>query len=502
MTDRSLGAIDLDGGLERLLDRSRALDLTASAIAIADSSATLVFQNAAFARLNSTLRESGDGVADGSPLFPSDQTSALIRDCLLAARPGSLRRTFFYGRRMPVELTLVFRPVLDASTSSVYAVVITIGEESIEFDGRHLARRQETIREQVARIEQLTRSGETSSRLVRTLLRDTPFAVMLIDAKRRVLQMNRSCEEFLATSTREARGRTCDDYIVCFQCRECCPILDRDESIWRQETEVLGAGGARTPTLRSAVRLGDSDEPIILEAFVDISELKQKNRQLESYVYSASHDLRSPLVTVAGFLGLMDRSARAGRWQEFGKHQERVMAAVETMAGRLDALLRTARAGYLRLELEDVRLDEVVARAIELVMPSDVDPTVDVEIKTGPVLVRGDQERLLEVFQNLVDNAVRFMGDQERPRVEIGARAADAWVTCHVSDNGVGIDVRHQEEIFGLFSKLGANAGTGVGLALVKQIVESHGGRIWARSDGPGAGSSFHFTLPAAAKRG
>ena len=113
-----------------------------------------------------------------------------------------------------------------------------------------------------------------------------------------------------------------------------------------------------------------------------------------------------------------------------------------------------------------------------------------------PVVLRGDRPRLVEVFQNLVDNAVKFMGDQQAPRVEIGVEHAGDETVIFVRDNGIGIDPRHQQKIFDPFEKLDPGAqGTGLGLALVKRIVEVHGGRIWVESAGAGRGATFRFTL-------
>ena len=100
-------------------------------------------------------------------------------------------------------------------------------------------------------------------------------------------------------------------------------------------------------------------------------------------------------------------------------------------------------------------------------------------------------------LQNLIDNAVKYMGEQPAPRVEIGAEVNDEVVVCSVRDNGIGIEPRHHERIFGLFEQLDQKMeGTGIGLALVQRIVEMHGGRIWVESEGQGHGSTFWFTLP------
>jgi signal transduction histidine kinase len=126
-----------------------------------------------------------------------------------------------------------------------------------------------------------------------------------------------------------------------------------------------------------------------------------------------------------------------------------------------------------------------------------------VTVQTQPDLpaVHGDRQRLVEVLQNLLDNAAKFMGDQPDPRIEIGQHGedADGQPILFVRDNGVGIEPQYHERVFGLFNKLDAQTeGTGVGLALVRRIVEVHGGRIWVESDGVGHGATFCFTLPPA----
>src|SRR5262249_1276789 len=121
---------------------------------------------------------------------------------------------------------------------------------------------------------------------------------------------------------------------------------------------------------------------------------------------------------------------------------------------------------------------------------------VQVHIAPDLPVVVGDRSRLLEVLQNLVDNAVKFMGTQPTPRIEIGFREKEKETVYYVQDNGVGIDPRYHEKIFGLFERLESEgAGTGMGLALFKRIIEGHGGRIWVESAGQGCGSMFFFPL-------
>ena len=122
---------------------------------------------------------------------------------------------------------------------------------------------------------------------------------------------------------------------------------------------------------------------------------------------------------------------------------------------------------------------------------------IKVDVEENPPVVHGDRPRLVEVMQNLIDNAAKFMGDQPVPQIDIGVQRENNQHIFFVRDNGIGIQSAYQEKVFGLFDKLDAQSeGTGVGLALAKRIVEVHGGQIWVESEGKGQGSTFCFTIP------
>ena len=124
---------------------------------------------------------------------------------------------------------------------------------------------------------------------------------------------------------------------------------------------------------------------------------------------------------------------------------------------------------------------------------------VEVVVQLDLPAVLGDHKRIAEVMQNLIENAIKYRGAQAALHIEIGTRQEGKECVFFVSDNGKGIDPALHERIFGLFNKLDANSeGTGVGLALVKRIVEVHGGRVWVESEGEGTGSRFCFTVPGA----
>ena len=176
---------------------------------------------------------------------------------------------------------------------------------------------------------------------------------------------------------------------------------------------------------------------------------------------------------------------------------ERISDAADKMARLLGELLELSRIGHQMNAPETVALDELTQEAIAQLAGPIAARGVRVEMRPEMPAVWGDQVRLLEVFQNLIDNAVKFMGDEPAPRVEVSARLCDGMVLCSVRDNGIGIAPEYHKNIFGLFNRLNQRIdGTGIGLTLVKRIVEVHGGRIWIESEGAGKGSTFYFTLP------
>ncbi len=227
------------------------------------------------------------------------------------------------------------------------------------------------------------------------------------------------------------------------------------------------------------------------------AELELRNAEMERFVYTVSHDLKTPLVTIKGFVGLLERDVRAADHRQMTHDVARIGEAADTMRRLLEDLLELSRVGRLMNPAEPIRLTEVARDATKLLTArsSQIPIRIDPHMPT----VDGDRQRLLEVYQNLIENAVKFLGDQPAPRIEIGAEEKGDEVLCWVRDNGIGIDPAYQEQVFGLFERLDQRIpGTGVGLALVKRIVEVHGGRCRIESEGRGRGCAIYFTLPPA----
>jgi PAS domain S-box-containing protein len=231
-----------------------------------------------------------------------------------------------------------------------------------------------------------------------------------------------------------------------------------------------------------------------------ISELENKNAELERFTYTVSHDLKSPLFTIRGFLGYLAQDALSGNQARLKSDIQRITDATDKMQRLLNELLELSRVGRLTNEPTYFQFADMVREALELVQGRIMARGIHVSMEPNLPMVYGDRPRLTEVLQNLVDNAAKFMGDQTEPQIEIGCDGEEEGNPIfYVRDNGMGIAPEHFERVFGLFNKLDPKTdGTGIGLALVKRIIEVHGGRIWLES-GVGKGSTFFFTLPSLA---
>lgn len=257
-----------------------------------------------------------------------------------------------------------------------------------------------------------------------------------------------------------------------------------------QKNELVGIYGA-VQDVTGRKRIEQEREDLI-------KELEAKNAELEQFTYTVSHDLKAPIITIKGFLGFLAQDARDGNVERLESDILRISEATDKMHKLLNDLLELSRIGRVMNQPVEIDLGELVAAARDIVQGRFEQRGVDLVVTGSLPKIYGDRQRLLEVLQNLLDNAAKFMGAEQHPRIEVGQvnPSREGFATIYVSDNGVGIAPEYHDKIFGLFNRLVPNIeGTGVGLALAKRIVEFHGGRIWVESRA-GEGAVFYFTLP------
>lgn len=227
-----------------------------------------------------------------------------------------------------------------------------------------------------------------------------------------------------------------------------------------------------------------------------IHQLKLKNQELDRFAVRVSHDLKTPLITIAGFLGYLEKDARNGNQERLEKNVAQINDAAKKMGKFVDDLLDLSRVGRIVNPPTNVPFDSIVQDALRATGGLLQARQVQVRADAIYPYVLVDRIRIVQVLQNLLTNAVKFLGDQEHPSIKIGFEEIDGEHIFSVSDNGIGIAPEDHERIFELFNKLDPNTeGIGIGLGLVKRIIEVHGGKIWIESDGKGNGSTFRFTL-------
>lgn len=227
------------------------------------------------------------------------------------------------------------------------------------------------------------------------------------------------------------------------------------------------------------------------------AELESAYRELESFSYSVSHDLRAPLRAISGFTDILRETWVDRLPEEAQMYFERVQVAAERMAVLIDSLLKLSRISRQELKYRPVDLSQLAADVADNIA-SEEEGAAEVVIQPD-MHTSGDAKLLTIALRNLLGNAWKFSSRSARPRIEVGATStagSDASV-YYVRDNGVGFDMQYGEKLFGVFQRLHAAddfPGTGVGLATVQRVIEKHGGRIWAESE-PGEGATFYFTL-------
>jgi signal transduction histidine kinase len=230
-------------------------------------------------------------------------------------------------------------------------------------------------------------------------------------------------------------------------------------------------------------------------------EIEAKNAELERFTYTASHDLKSPLVTMKAFLGFFEKDLATGNTERIKSDMHYMHTAVNKMNTLLSDLLEISRIGLAVSTPELVSFEDVAHEALVLVTGAMNDAAATVTIAREPIMLYGDRTRLVEIWQNLIDNAIKYRSPERASTIEVGMDISAKGPVFFVHDNGMGIDPCFHDKIFGLFNQLNPDAeGSGLGLALVKRIVEFHQGKVWVESEGAGHGACFRFTLPGAIK--
>jgi PAS domain S-box-containing protein len=347
---------------------------------------------------------------------------------------------------------------------------------------------------------------EAEMNLFQAAFYDSPIPQAILDLDGNFLRVNDALCQYLGRGREELLAHSFLDFAIDADRDVDIPSELQKASYWSAKRKYLRKDGM---VLRAILSVsGIHEKGVLTKIIVQLQDqaksydlwdrLKKKQEEVEQFAYIASHDLREPLTTMAGYATLLQRRCSDAVDDTGKRWMEEILNSARYMEEKLDDLLEFSRAGRttakgtfpLGVAIDEARRSVVVAlkETGGEILFTDENP-----------LIRGDRSMVAQIFQNLFSNSLKYRSEVT-PRIEIRTeRHGDKW-RIEVQDNGLGFDMQFKDRIFGVFQRLYTveqYPGTGIGLAIAKKIVERHEGTIWTNST-QGEGSTFYFTLPAA----
>ncbi len=365
-----------------------------------------------------------------------------------------------------------------------------------------------------------TRILEQSRRRIRAIIDLVPHMIFARDESGGFVFANRAAARAFGHSANELASS--DKIALAAELPQLEELQSREQEIFAgqigdsENVEILTTVSGENRRHRVSRLLLDQSEmqlPSVLTVAVDVTdqervearlqqlvdELADKNRELERFTYTVSHDLKSPIITIRGFAKEMQRLIEAGQVDALGEDLARIDKASARMQKLLDGLLVLSRSGKLSGPKQRVDMNRLVAEVVEIMQGQIEKSGATVTVADDLPDASGDPVRLFELVQNLLENATKFSVPGQAPVIHVGCEQHDSENRYFVEDNGVGIDLDDRERVFGLFEQVGPGGpGTGIGLSLARRILEVHGGRIWVEAAAETSGARFVFVLPAA----
>ena len=342
------------------------------------------------------------------------------------------------------------------------------------------------------------------------ILDSLPIAILAVDPDLRITRFNPWAQQITGIAEEQALGRYCGEILKGGMCGQNCPltsVINRQKPVMRLETEIHNKAGDLIPVEMSTAGLFDASGKLIgaVEAFVDISEKKSQEREKANLISMFAHDMNSSLTGIHG-LGL--RLSKTADLNE--ENPRKFIDLITREAGKLELLVKDflevsrLQTGRLNLTFDATFLDKELFELFNSYEPKAADHgiTLRMENKGALPVIEADANRLRRVFANLLDNALKF--SPKGTTVTITVEESGAEVMVMVADQGQGIEATELPFIFDIFHRVpdvARKEGYGVGLAIVKAIVEGHGGRVMVTSE-VGKGSTFTVFLPKVSKLG
>ncbi len=429
----------------------------------------------------------------------------------------AVARLIAHSRKSPVKQRLVFQnskggPVPAHISASILRQPDGLAICVVATDLSEL----ETSTEMLQQLRRQQDALEESQAILRAVLEGTPDPIYVKDRQSRILLANPALAHVAGKPLEEILGKTDSEYYgnpeVGQKLRDHdLSVMSTGQSETSEETVPTPNGyrtflSTKTPYRNAAGEIvgiiGISQDITARQQAAEAleksaAELARSNRDLEQFAYAVGHDLQEPLRMVSGFVRLLHKRYKGRLDAKADEYISLATEGTERMHRMIVDLLAYSRVGSGGRQPSPVDLASIVENARENLRPIIAETGAVISVESLPS-VTVDASQMMQIFQNLIGNALKFRAKERRPEVRIDASREEGFWLFRVRDNGIGIDPGQTDRVFGLFQRLHTRdeyPGTGVGLAVCKRIIEHHGGRIWVESQ-PGQGSTFCFTLP------
>ena len=374
---------------------------------------------------------------------------------------------------------------------------------------------EEERRKAKEQIKQSQKAAEDALKTGELILETMPVGVIIVGRDKMIRRVNKTALKMMGcNSPEDIIGNICHKKICPAEVNK-CPVIDLGNSVDNSERVLLNSKGQEVPILKTVLPITLEGEDAFLEAFVDITErrlaeqeleklnkdlesavweLRRANKELKEFAYITAHDLKTPLRGI-GTLADWISTDYADKFDEEGKQQVRLLVGkAKQMSALIDDILQYSRLGHTSPEKQKVDLNALISEVITGINPPE---NIEISIENDLPALICEKTQIMQVFQNLLSNAVKYM-DKLEGHIKVGCVEQNGFWKFSVADNGPGIDEKYFKKIFKIFQALSSENrvdSTGIGLSIVKKIVELNAGVVWVESES-GKGSTFFFTVP------
>ncbi len=464
----------------------------------------------------------GHTMTEVYPGIENTEMFSKLTDCMKLGIPVRMENEFTYPGGEKSWFLLSMEPVPEGIL--ILSKDITQEKKTDEELRKYRNNLEELVIKRTEQLEQksialnaaleLQRENEENLKLIFECIND--YGIILLDIKGFIKNWNTGAEKLIGFKQDEIIGR---HYSILFTAEDLMNELPGKElelALSQGKVEAEGwrikKNGNRFWTLSIVNVLRDKHGNIsgFIKIIKDMTEkmkaaeklrehsskLEELNKELESFSYSVSHDLRAPLRHIAGFVQLLEKDISPNLNEKDKKYFNYITSSVKRMGLLIDDLLSFSRMSRAELNKDDVNINELVKECIDDLTDDSSDRNIKWIVGKLPV-VRGDKPLLKQAMLNLISNALKYTKQKEQAIIEIGAEAKKNEFIFYVKDNGAGFDMKYKDKLFGVFQRLHSESqfeGTGIGLASVKKIIERHGGKVWAQGE-IDYGATFYFSL-------